>query len=69
MFGHGDGNYELLEKRLMLGYQNYILPETLGQWSMVQGNMGRVIWMSNQMKWTRTMGAKNLNWISHRNDP
>ncbi len=24
MFGHGDGNYELLQKRFMLGYQNYM---------------------------------------------
>ena len=33
MFGHSDGNHELLEERFKLGYQNYILPKTLGQWS------------------------------------
>ena len=35
MFGHSDGNYELLQKLFMLGYQNHILPETLGQWSFI----------------------------------
>ncbi len=33
MFGHSDGNYEFLQKLFMLGYQNHILPETLGQYS------------------------------------
>ena len=33
MFGHSDRNHELLQERFKLGYQNYTLPETLGQWS------------------------------------
>ncbi len=28
MFGHSDGNHELLQEQFKLGYQNYILPET-----------------------------------------
>ncbi len=35
MFGHSDGNYELLQERFKLGCQNYILPETLSQWSFI----------------------------------
>ena len=34
-FGQSDGNYQLLQERFMSGYQNYILPETLGQWSFI----------------------------------
>ena len=31
MYGHSNGNHELLQEQFKLGYQNYILPETLDQ--------------------------------------
>ena len=35
IFGHNDSNHALLQKQSMSGYQNYILPETSGQWSLI----------------------------------
>ena len=67
MFGHSDGNHELVQKRFKLGYQNYILPETVGQWSLIAHDV-QALFLPVERCQLQTFGSFKIGQLCKMND-